>query len=117
VPADGAFATKPELARQMLVRALDAGVSAAWVAADEVYGQSPGLRRELETRGVGCVLAIASSHRVAFGPESAAPTRSPPKFPKAHGSACRPGRARKAGAGMTGRSSRSTGTSPATGSC
>jgi SRSO17 transposase len=68
VPADREFATKPELARRMLVRALDAGVAAPWVAGDEVYGQSPDLRRELEARGVGYVLAVAASHRVAFGP-------------------------------------------------
>src|SRR3954464_8095008 len=33
------FATKPELARRMLTRALDAGVPAGWLTADEVYGQ------------------------------------------------------------------------------
>jgi SRSO17 transposase len=32
------FATKPELARCMIGRALDSGVTAAWVSADEVYG-------------------------------------------------------------------------------
>jgi SRSO17 transposase len=82
VSADRAFATKPELARQMLVRALDAGVPAAWVAADEVYGQSPGLRRELETRGVGYVLAIASSHRVAFGPRTCRADQVAAEVPK-----------------------------------
>src|SRR5215207_1093140 len=49
VPEQVAFATKPELARQMLERALAAGVPAAWVTADEVYGSSPGLRGWLET--------------------------------------------------------------------
>ena len=34
---------------------------------DEVYGQSPDLRRELEHRGVGYVLAVAASHRVTLG--------------------------------------------------
>jgi SRSO17 transposase len=34
-------------------RALDAGVPAAWVTGDEVYGADPGLRAELETRGIG----------------------------------------------------------------
>ncbi|MGH3659664.1 MAG: IS701 family transposase, partial [Micromonosporaceae bacterium] len=67
VPEEVVFATKPELARQMIARALDAGVDAEWVAGDEVYGQSPDLRRELETRGVGYVLAVASSHRVTLG--------------------------------------------------
>jgi SRSO17 transposase len=70
VPDEVAFATKPALAREMIVRALDAGVSARWVAGDEVYGSDPGLREELERRGVGYVLAVACSHRVttAVGP-------------------------------------------------
>jgi SRSO17 transposase len=54
----------------MLMRALEAGVGAQWVAGDEVYGQSPDLRGELQTRSVGYVLAVASSHRVSFGPNS-----------------------------------------------
>src|SRR5215218_8632590 len=36
---DVGFATKPELARRMLTRALEAGVPAGWLTADEVYGQ------------------------------------------------------------------------------
>jgi hypothetical protein len=39
VPQDTAFATKPALATAMITRALDAGTPAAWVTADEVYGQ------------------------------------------------------------------------------
>ena len=35
VPEDAEFATKTDLARTMLARALDAGVPAAWVTADE----------------------------------------------------------------------------------
>jgi SRSO17 transposase len=42
----------------MLERALAAGVPAAWVTADEVYGGSPALRGWLEDRGVWHVLAI-----------------------------------------------------------
>ena len=38
VPTEVGFPTKPQLARVMLERALDAGVPAAWVTADEVYG-------------------------------------------------------------------------------
>ena len=37
----------------MITAALDAGVPAAWVTGDEVYGQDPGLRAALEARGVG----------------------------------------------------------------
>jgi SRSO17 transposase len=36
VPADVSFATKPALATAMLVRTLEAGVPARWVAGDEV---------------------------------------------------------------------------------
>jgi SRSO17 transposase len=53
VPDQVGFATKPALATKMLTRALDAGVPAAWVAGDEVYGANPGLRAELEAAGVG----------------------------------------------------------------
>src|SRR5947208_3158457 len=47
VPDEVEFATKPALAREMITRALDAGVPAWWVAGDEVYGADPGLRDEL----------------------------------------------------------------------
>jgi SRSO17 transposase len=73
VPEGTAFATKPALARQMIIRALDAGTPAAWVTADEVYGQDPQLRAELARRGLGYVLAVAKSHPVttAIGPRPA----------------------------------------------
>ena len=64
VPDQVGFATKPALATAMLRRALDAGVPAGWVTGDEVYGADPGLRAELEGRGVGYVLAVACDHRV-----------------------------------------------------
>ncbi len=64
VPDEVGFATKPELAIGMLTRALDAGVPAAWVSADEVYGQHSGLRRYLEERAMPYVLAVPTSQRV-----------------------------------------------------
>jgi len=67
VPEDVEFATKPELARAMIGRALDAGAPAAWVAGDEVYGADPNLRADLQRRGVGYVLAVARDHRVRTG--------------------------------------------------
>jgi SRSO17 transposase len=67
VPDQVGFATKPELATTMVCRALDAGVPAAWVTGDEVYGASSRLRAELEARGVGYVLAVACNHPVRFG--------------------------------------------------
>src|SRR5947208_12657752 len=38
IPEAVDFATKPVLARQMIERALDAGIPCAWVLGDEVYG-------------------------------------------------------------------------------
>ncbi|WP_328609589.1 IS701 family transposase [Amycolatopsis sp. NBC_00345] len=65
IPDDTAFATKPALATTMIGRALDAGVRAQWVAGDEVYGADPSLRKNLEKRGVGYVLAIGRDRRVS----------------------------------------------------
>jgi SRSO17 transposase len=42
----------------MMARALDAGVPAAWVTADEAYGGNPALRGWLEGREVCHVLAV-----------------------------------------------------------
>jgi SRSO17 transposase len=65
IPDDTRFATKTELAQRMIVRALDGGIAAPWVAGDEVYGASTTLRRTLEGRGVGYVLAVACDHHVS----------------------------------------------------
>jgi SRSO17 transposase len=64
VPAEVGFATKPELAERMLLRALDAGVPAAWVTGDEAYGQVSALRRAISERGISYVLAVPSNQRV-----------------------------------------------------
>jgi SRSO17 transposase len=58
VPDQVGFRTKPQLAQAMLERALDAGVPASWVTADEVYGGDPALRRFMEERGISYVLAV-----------------------------------------------------------
>jgi SRSO17 transposase len=65
VPEQVRFRTKPQLARVLLERALDAGVPAAWVTADEVYGQDPALRGWLEGRQMAHVQAIKSSELLA----------------------------------------------------
>jgi SRSO17 transposase len=74
VPDQVGFATKPELARVMLQRALDAEVPAGWVTADEVYGGSPALRGWLETRQLPYVLAVKATEPLpsASGPAMAA---------------------------------------------
>jgi SRSO17 transposase len=64
VDEDVEFATKPELAMRMLGRAIDAGVPAGWVTADEVYGQQGKLRMMLEERGMPYVLAVPVNQRV-----------------------------------------------------
>jgi SRSO17 transposase len=60
--------TKPSRALEMLERALDAGVPAAWVTADEVYGSDGKLRRALEARGQAYVLAVRSNESTTTWP-------------------------------------------------
>jgi SRSO17 transposase len=59
IPAARVFATKPQLARQMLERAFDAAVPAAWVAGDSVYGDNRALREWLEERAQAYVVAVS----------------------------------------------------------
>ena len=66
VPEATGFATKPELARRMIERALEAGAGARWVAGDEVYGNNAALRGWLEQRRLGYVLAVACDQRVCW---------------------------------------------------
>jgi SRSO17 transposase len=67
IPADVRFATKPALALRMLERALDAGVRAAWVTGDEVYGSDGKFRQALERRRQPYVLAVRSDQAVCVG--------------------------------------------------
>jgi SRSO17 transposase len=64
VPGDVEFATKTDLARVMLGRALDAGVPASWVTADEAYGKDSKFRAWLETRRIGYVVAVPCNQAV-----------------------------------------------------
>jgi len=64
VPDDVQFATKTGLARQMLGRALDAGVPAGWVTADEAYGKDHKFRDWLEQRRIGYVVAVPANQAV-----------------------------------------------------
>jgi SRSO17 transposase len=65
IPGDTEFATKPALAKKMIERAAAAGVPFGWVAADEVYGQNPGLRDWLEQQQIAYVMAVPCSEPVA----------------------------------------------------
>ena len=67
IPADAGFATKPQLARRMIERAIAAGVPFGWVAADEAYGDNGPLRACLEDSQIRYVLAVSCDHRVAAG--------------------------------------------------
>ena len=82
VPEGAVFATKPRLAKRMLERAFRAGVPAAWVTGDEVYGSDGDLRRWLEQEGQPYVLAVRANQFVWVGFRQstvAALTRSLPK--------------------------------------
>lgn len=62
VPSKVTFATKPQLAQRMLERARKAGVPAAWVTGDEVYGSDRRLRQCLEEQHQPYVLGVRSNH-------------------------------------------------------
>jgi SRSO17 transposase len=61
VPAQVGFQTKPQLAQQMLARAVETGVPAGWVTADEVYGGDARLRSFLEEQDLAYVLAVKTT--------------------------------------------------------
>ena len=67
VPEEVGMRTKPELAKVMLGRALEAGVKAAWVVADSVYGDSRPLGMFLEDREQPYVLAVSGKAYVWAG--------------------------------------------------
>jgi SRSO17 transposase len=60
VPQAVGFQTKPEQAMAMLKHAWEQGVPMRWVRGDEVYGDSPQLRENIEAQGRYYVLAVAS---------------------------------------------------------
>jgi SRSO17 transposase len=64
MPEQHPFATKPQLARQMLKRAVDARVPAAWVTGDSVYGDDRRLRVWLEEQERAHVLAVSGKEYV-----------------------------------------------------
>jgi len=67
IPEDTEFATKPQLARAMITRAVAAGIPFAWFTADEAYGDNGKLREWLEETGVAYVVAVSRDHRVPAG--------------------------------------------------
>jgi SRSO17 transposase len=67
IPQDRRFATKPQLAQQMLARALGAGMPAQWVTGDSVYGEDRRLRMWLEGEEQAYVLAVSGKEYVWLG--------------------------------------------------
>ena len=61
VPAGMGFATKPQLARVMIERAIAAKAPFAWVAADSVYGVGE-IETALRKSGKGYVLGVTGKH-------------------------------------------------------
>ena len=68
MPEEVRFQTKPQLAREMLERAVEAGVPFRWVTGDEVYGSDRRLRLRLrlwlEGEGIPHVLAIKRNEKL-----------------------------------------------------
>ena len=82
IPEGTRFATKTQLARAMLTRAFAAGVPAAWVTGEEVYGSDGGLRRWLEGEGRPSVLAVRANQYVWAGSRQATVAALAKSLPK-----------------------------------
>ena len=61
VPDEVGFATKPQIARRMIARAIAAKVPFSFVAADSVYGTGD-IETMLRKAGKGYVLGVAANH-------------------------------------------------------
>lgn len=66
MPERIAFATKTEIARDLIADALAAGLPCAWVLADALYGSDSALRRMLEQHRQPYVLAVRSNLTLRF---------------------------------------------------
>ena len=65
VPDEVMFATKPQLAGDLLQYAHDRGIRAGFTVGDEVYGGLD-LRKSIRERGAGYVLAVRSNYMVTL---------------------------------------------------
>jgi SRSO17 transposase len=103
VPQKIPFATKGELAKEMLRRAFEAGVPARWVVAETVYGTARGSREWLEEQQCSYVLAVPATKGVYHeGTRRRRHSRWPRTYPLRHGRGFRPVRAVKESASTTG---------------
>jgi SRSO17 transposase len=67
IPADVRFATKPQLAKDLVLRALASGLPVAWVTGDEVYGNDYHLRVALEEREQPYALTVSAKEALWVG--------------------------------------------------
>src|SRR5215218_6673762 len=79
IPTGLALITKPQLGLAMLDRALEAGLPFAWLTGDSVYGADHRIRRRLEARQRGYVLAVTSGQRLGFVPVETWLAKVPPE--------------------------------------
>lgn len=102
IPDERGFATKGELGRDLVRRCLTASLSAAWVTADEAYGQDWHFRRLLEQHDLGYVIAVPKSQQIkslaGIGRVYQLIDEAPPR----PGSGCPAGTGPRARASMTG---------------
>lgn len=70
IPHNVEFATKLQLARQMLTRAIEAKVPAQWVTGDAVYGSDHRLRQFIGSQGLHYVLAVSKDQSFWIGKQS-----------------------------------------------
>jgi SRSO17 transposase len=67
VPEEVRFATKPRLATELVLRALESGLPVAWVTGDEVYGKDYHLRVALEERAQPYALTVSATQAIVVG--------------------------------------------------
>jgi SRSO17 transposase len=72
VPDEVTFQTRPQQVQAMIARTVAAGVPFSWFAADEEFGQNPGLRAFLEERQIAYCMAVPKNTDVTTGSVSTA---------------------------------------------
>ena len=102
----GPLRDQPALGLRMLARAIDAGLPAKWVTADEAYGKDAKFRLWLQQRRIGYVLAVPRTRRSRLSTAAPAPTLWLRLHLSWRGNAAVAATASKGHVSMTGRSPR-----------
>jgi hypothetical protein len=95
VPETVRFATKPQIARRMLARVLEAGVPFGWVTGDTVYGNDWRMRPWLAERHSNYALGVSAPYRLCTGHERAWAATVVGRLPAHAWHRCRCGAGRK----------------------